>query len=140
MNYNDPTKKKKKKKSSASGASKPMGSAAPQPIAGLGSNPGFQVLNEFEISTPKAKPVVEEEEVVIIEPTPSTGINPYKQLTRLSSDRGGKRAGFSPSVGRVVDDMQANTPERKKKRPKTTVEQVKRDWQMFKLPNEDNIS
>ena len=67
---------------------------------------------------------LEEEEIVVIEPTPSTGVNPYKQLTRLSSDRNGQRAGFSSSVGRVVDEMQANTPERKKKRPRTTVEQV----------------
>ena len=144
MNYNEPTKKKKKKKSGAkpTGSSNPtpMASAAPKPTAGLGQNPGSSMLNTVTITSPPVQPVVEEEEIVVIEPTPSTGVNPYKQLTRLSSDRNGQRAGFSSSVGRVVDEMQANTPERKKKRPRTTVEQVKRDWQMFKLPNEDNIS
>ena len=140
MNYNNPTKKKKNKKAGAKGTSQPMGSAAPKPTPGLGQNPGSSMLNTVTITAPPTQPMVEEEEVVIIEPTPSTGINPYKQLTRLSSDRGGQRAGFSPSVGRVVDEMQANTPERKKKRPKQTVEQIKKDWQMFKLPNEDNIS
>ena len=140
MNYNDPTKKKKKKKSSA----KPAGSSKPTPTAGafgIVGAAGSTMLPTQEITyTPVTQPGVEEEEVIIIEPKPSTGVNPFKQLTRLSSDRGGQRAGFSTSVGRVVDDMQANMPERKKKRPKQTVEQVKRDWQMFKLPNEDEIS
>ena len=137
MNYNDPTKKKSKNKSGNKNGPQPMGSSAPKPVAGLGKNPGATMLNTLVI-TPE--PTVKEEEIVVISPTPSTGTNPFKQLTRLSSDRGGQRATFSPSVGRVVDEMQANMPERKKKRPKQTVEQVKRDWQMFKLPTEDEIS
>jgi len=148
MNYNDPTKKKKKSKSGKKNSSQalsgaalstnPLGSSGPTAGAhGIIGGPGSMGLKEIEIIAKKPGA----EEIIVVQEDPSVGTNnPYKQLTRLSSDRGGKRAGFSPSVGRVVDDMQANTPERKKKRTNKTVEDVKKDWSMFKLPNEDQIS
>ena len=63
-----------------------------------------------------------------------------KDLTRISRDREGKRALFSNATGAIADNMQKNTPEKEIKRPEVTVGSVLKDWEMFKTPNNDEIT
>ena len=63
-----------------------------------------------------------------------------KDLTRITRDREGKRALFSNGTGRIADNMHKDTPEKEIKRPEKTVASVLKDWEMFKLPNNDEIT
>ena len=63
-----------------------------------------------------------------------------KDLTRVTVDRDGKRSLFSASTGRIADKMHENTPESKKTDTSRSVQTVLKNWQMFQLPNKDEIS
>ena len=73
-------------------------------------------------------------------PKKSKKLSIPKDLTRISIDREGKRALFSNATGAIADNMQQNTPEKEIKRPEVTVGSVLKDWEMFKTPNNDEIT
>jgi len=138
---NGPGKKKKKKsksspKTNISAAAKPLGSNIQTNTDGITPNDmaGSFLLDEIEIETSPVSVPIEE---IVIEPSTPTS---NKYMSRISIDRSGKRSLFSNGTGRLANKMKSDLPERKKPKPKVTVEKVLDDWQMYKNPTKDEIS
>jgi len=138
---NGPGKKKKKKvksspKTNISTATKPLVSNIQASIGGITPSniTGDFLLDEIEIKTSPVNVPIEE---IVIEPSKPTS---NKYMSRVSIDRSGKRSLFSSGTGRLADQMKSDLPERKKPKPKVTVEKVLDDWQMYKNPTKDEIS
>ncbi len=123
---------KKKKKKKRSGSSTPVGSTAPNSVILPNTT-----LNQITITAAGPAPVVKKEAVDIEKAL----IKSFeKDLTRITVDRSGKRALFSNSTGKIADNLQANTPESKKTNTSSSVQQVLKNWNMFKTPNTDEIT